>query len=175
MNLSKHFTIEELTYSDTAIKYHASNLPTENHQKVLKHTCNYFLEPLRELLNKHFVNKKYLGQNIKNVIIRITSGYRSKLVNSLLREEGFHPSDTSQHCTGEAIDLEVVLISYNSVRMVLPYTQTFDLIKNWCLKTNQLSVDQCILEKDGFYTWVHCSYSAWGKTKNRLQFKSLTY
>ena len=43
MRISEHFTIEELTYSDTAIKYKASNLPTEFHKKTLKHTCSKVL------------------------------------------------------------------------------------------------------------------------------------
>lgn len=175
MNLSEHFTLEELTYSDTANKYHVSNLPTENHLKTLKHTCDYFLEPLRALLNKRFVNGIYLGQKIKKVIIKITSGYRSKVVNSLLKKEGYHPSETSQHCTGEAVDIETVLIAENNVRLILPYNQLFDIIKSWCKSTNQLSVDQCIQEKQGNAVWVHCSYSAWGKTKNRNDFRKLTY
>lgn len=170
MNLSKNFTLEEMTYSDIANKYHASNSPSEIHLNTLKHTCNYLLEPLRALLNKFFVGSLYKGKKIKAVIIKITSGYRSELLNHLLEEEGKHPAKNSQHCKGEAADIRVVLIAIDGTRFNLPYTETFKLIKSWVLNTNQLSVDQCIQEKQGVDTWVHISHSAWGKTKDRKQF-----
>ncbi len=173
MRISEHFTIEELTYSDTAIKYKASNLPTELHKKTLKHTCDYFLEVLRSLLNAEFVGKIYNGKKVKAVIINITSGYRSHTVNQLLKKEGYHPSETSQHCTGEAVDFEVVLIFTDGTRYSLPYAKTYEYIKRW-VKSGKLSVDQCLMEKQGNMFWVHCSYKAAGATVNRKQFKKTT-
>lgn len=172
-NLSEHFTEEELTYSDTAIKYGASNKPSATHLKTLKHTCEYGLEPLRKLLNEEYVGKIVFGKKVKAVIVRITSGYRSNTVNSLLEKEGYHPSKTSQHCTGEAVDIEVILIFEASTRLGLPYQTTYNLIKKW-VKAGKLSVDQCLQEKQGNSMWVHFSYKAGGASVNRKEFKKTT-
>ena len=167
MNLSEHFTKEELTYSDTAIKYKAKNEPTQIHLKTLIHTCQYFLEPLRKLLNEQF--KIYNGKQVKSVFIKITSGYRSKTVNDLLRKAGYNPSTTSQHCTGEAVDFDVYILCTDGNKYKLPYNETYKLIKNW-VKTGRLSVDQLICEKSGSMVWVHASYKAGGSSVNRKQF-----
>lgn len=169
MHLSEHFTTEELLYSITAIKYGVKNKATPQQLKVLKHTCIYLLEPLRKLLNNNFINTTYNKKTVKRVYISITSGLRTKIVNSLLKKEGYKPSDTSQHCTGEAVDIQVVLVFKDDLEVVLPYTQTYSLIKLW-VKMGVLSVDQCIQEKQGSQCWVHISHSAWGKTKDRKHF-----
>lgn len=174
MKLTEHFTLEEMTYSDTAIKYRASNLPTEQHLNTLKHTCKYLLEVLRDLFNKKFVGNIYRNKKVAKVIIKITSGYRSKTVNALLLEEGYHPSLTSQHCTGEAADIEIQLIYEDGSRAKYPYTETYKQIRNWVNK-GEVSVDQCIQEKEGNSVWVHVSHSAWGKTKDRKDFLELNY
>lgn len=171
--LSEHFTEEELTYSETAIKYGASNKPSAIHLKTLKHTCQYGLEVLRTLLNEEYVGKVVYGKIVKSVIIRITSGYRSNTVNSLLEKEGYHPSKTSQHCTGEAVDFEVVLIFTDGTRLGLPYQTTYNHIKMW-VKAGKLSVDQCLQEKQGNMFWVHFSYKAGGASVNRKEFKKTT-
>lgn len=176
MKLSDNFTVEEFTYSETAIKYKVENKPTPQQLKVLKHTCEYLLEPLRKLLNDNFVGTVYKGVLIKKVIINITSGLRTKIVNQLLRKEGYNPSDTSQHCTGEAVDIQVILITENNVRIYLSYLETYNLIKLW-VKMGVLSVDQCIQEasynskKMLWEYWVHISHSAWGRSRDRKQFK----
>ena len=169
MHLSEHFTTEELLYSITAIKYGVKNEATPQQLKVLKHTCIYLLEPLRKLLNNNFINTIYNKKTVKRVYISITSGLRTKIVNSLLKKEGYKPSDTSQHCTGEAVDIQVVLVFKDDLEVVLPYTQTYSLIKLW-VKMGVLSVDQCIQEKQGSSCWVHVSHSAWGKSRDRKQF-----
>ena len=175
MKLSEHFTKEELTYSDTAVKYKVANEPTEQQLKVLKHTCEHLLEPLRKLLNDNFVGTVYRGQPIKKVIIKITSGIRTKILNQTLKKEGYKPSETSQHCTGEAIDIQVILITEKDVKIYLSYLETYNLIKLW-VKMDVLSVDQCIQEasynskKMLWEYWVHISHSAWGKTRDRKQF-----
>lgn len=165
MNLSEHFTKEELTYSDTANKYKKSNDPTPIHLKTLIHTCQYFLEPLRKLINNNF--KTYKTKQVKYCYIKITSGYRSKTVNELLRKEGYNPSTTSQHCTGEAVDFDVYIVSDKTYK--LPYNETYKLIKKW-VKEGKLSVDQLICEKSGSMLWVHASYKAGGASVNRKQF-----
>jgi len=171
--LSEHFTEEELTYSDTANKYCASNKPSVIHLKTLKHTCEYFLEPLRKLLNEYYNGKTVFNKTVKFVSIKITSGYRSNTVNRLLEKEGYYPSKTSQHCTGEAVDIEVILNFTDGSKLALPYQTTYNHIKLW-VKTGKLSVDQCLQEKQGKAIWVHCSYKAAGASVNRKDFKKTT-
>ena len=168
--LSKNFTLGEFTYSETANKYGVLNEPTATHLNTLQHTCLYCLEILRDLLNKKFAGNIYNNKKVLKAIINITSGYRSKEVNQLLKKQGYKPSETSQHCTGEAADIEVVLIFEDGTKNALPYNETYELIKYWVKITGELSVDQCIKEKQGDKTWVHISHSAWGRTKDRRQF-----
>lgn len=170
LKLSEHFNLQEFTYSDAAIKYNALNSPTNFHIKVLKHTCEYCLEKLRTLLNSKFVGTEYKNKMIVKVGIKITSGYRSQELNQLLKKEGYKPSKTSQHCTGEAADIEAILIFRDGSRAALPYNELYNLIKFW-VRLGVLSVDQCIKEKQGSKTWVHISHSAWGASKDRKEFK----
>lgn len=160
--LSEHFTLEELTYSDTAKRYGISNLPTPIHEKTLVHTCQYLLEPLRNLLNEKY--KEYKGKKVKGVSIKITSGYRGPALNTKVGGV-----KTSQHCSGEAVDCEAKLIFQDNTTKVLPYTELYRDIKTW-VKAGKLSVDQCICERSGNVVWVHVSHSAAGKTKDRKQF-----
>lgn len=155
MQLSEHFTLEELTYSDTAIKNGIENKPTDNHIKVLTHTCKYLLEPLRKLLNEAYGCP---------VVIKITSGYRSKLLNSKIKGASL----VSEHCKGQAVDIEAVKIK-NSKRTTIPYTELYAKIKGW-VKEGKISVNQCIQEKSGNSHWVHVSHSAWGRTVDKKEF-----
>ena len=70
MNLTQHFTKEELIYSDTAKKCKINNEPNEIQLKVLKHTCEYLLEPLRKLLNQKYIT--YCNKSVDKVVINIT-------------------------------------------------------------------------------------------------------
>ena len=174
MKLTENFTEEELIYSATAQKYNINNTPPLVHRGTLKHTCKFLFEPLRELLNIKYKGKIVNGKTVKSVILNITSGYRSLALNNLLRKLGLHPSDKSQHCTGEAGDIEAVLIFTDDSRMVLDYKTLFNDIQEF-VAAGKLSVDQCIQEKDGSAKWVHISYSILGSTKNRNQFLKLSY
>lgn len=84
MNLSPHFTLEELTASELAQRQGLDNKPTDvqvmNHLKFLAHN----LEDVRECLGSP---------------IHINSGYRCLMVNALL---GSKP--TSAHVKGLAAD-----------------------------------------------------------------------
>lgn len=87
MNLSEHFTLSEMTFSETAARKSLSNNPTEEVVKNLTALCVNVLEPLRARLNRP---------------IRITSGYRSEAVNKAIGG-----SKNSQHIQGKAADLQV--------------------------------------------------------------------
>ncbi len=94
-NLSEHFTIKELTYSDTAIRLGIDNSPTEQVLKNLQNVVQFILEPVRNHFNKP---------------ITITSGYRSP---ELCKAIG--SSVTSQHTFGQAVDFEILGIPNKEV------------------------------------------------------------
>lgn len=83
--LSKYFTLEELTYSDTAKQKNISNIPTEEHTKNLQKLALEVLDPIREKFGKP---------------IFINSGYRGPKLNVAVGG-----SKTSQHCNGAAVDI----------------------------------------------------------------------
>lgn len=84
MQLTKHFSLEELTHSDYAIKHQLGNIPSESSISNLKRLCE-LLEKIRQLLG--------------DKPIKIYSGYRSYSVNL-----GVGGASTSQHRTGCASD-----------------------------------------------------------------------
>lgn len=88
MNITKNFTLRELTYSQTAIKNGIPNVPKD--PKVIENLttlCEKVLEPLREALNTP---------------IRITSGYRAMDLNKFIGG-----AKASQHNTGQAVDFDL--------------------------------------------------------------------
>ena len=160
--LSEHFTLAELTYSDTAKAKKIDNTPTEFHKKALKHTAEYLLEKIRALLNEKY--KGYNGKSVKCMALKVTSCYRSEKLNTEVKG-----SNTSQHLKGEAADIEATIVYANGVRRPLPYNELYEDIKAWT-KAGKMSVDQCIQERSGTVTWVHVSHSSWGASKDRKQF-----
>jgi zinc D-Ala-D-Ala carboxypeptidase len=86
MQLSEHFTLEELTTSEAAARQGLSNEPTGEALENLKRLAE-FLEDVRALVGKP---------------IRINSAYRSPEVNAAVGG-----SKTSQHCFGCAADIRV--------------------------------------------------------------------
>nr|WP_293717123.1 D-Ala-D-Ala carboxypeptidase family metallohydrolase [uncultured Parabacteroides sp.] len=82
--LSEHFTLEELTYSRTAVENGIANEPPPQIRTSLQHLADCLLEPLRQLYKKP---------------IAVLSGYRNKEVNRLVGGVA-----TSQHVKGEAAD-----------------------------------------------------------------------
>ena len=101
--LSEHFTLAEMIASDTAKRLGISNNPTSIHKKTLQHTCQYLLEKVRALLNEKY--KVYKGESVQKVILKITSGYRGAALNKAVGGV-----ITSQHCKGEAVDCEAVVV-----------------------------------------------------------------
>ena len=168
MNLTEHFTKEELIYSDTAKRLGIPNEPPLVHLGTLKHTCQYLLEPLRALLNVKYVGRVINGKTISKVIIKITSGYRSEKLNAKVGGKS-----NSQHLSGESVDCEAVFIFTDGSKQVLNYMVLFADIRQF-VTDGLLSVDQCIQEKSGNAVWVHVSYSILGSTKNRKQFLKIS-
>ena len=164
MQLTEHFTLEELIYSDTAKRFGINNEPPLTHRGTLKHTCQYLLEPLRALLNVKYVGRVINGKTISKVIIKITSGYRCEKLNAKVGG-----AKNSQHQSGESCDIEVIFIFTDGSKQALNYMALFADIRQF-VNDGLLSVDQCIQEKAGNAVWVHVSYSIMGSTKNRKQF-----
>lgn len=81
--MSKYFTLEEMTYSDTAIRRGINNIPTGKTLENLKYTM-IKMDEVREFLGKP---------------IHVSSGYRGVKVNEL--NGG---SNTSAHTLGYAVD-----------------------------------------------------------------------
>jgi len=87
MQLSKHFTLEEMTKSMTTTRKGIDNTPGASEIKSLGDLCYEVLEPLRA----HF-----------DLPVTITSGYRSEALC-----EAIGSKKTSQHAKGQAVDLEI--------------------------------------------------------------------
>ena len=139
MKLSEHLELSEVTRSESAKRKGISNMPTEAHIANFKLLADNIFEPIRQ----HF-----------RCPIIISSGYRSKELNAAIGG-----SLTSQHCQGEAIDIDMDG-STNGVtnRMV------FDYIKD------NLNFDQLIYEFGDANNpdWVHVSYESTGKQRKQI-------
>ena len=96
MQLSKNLALAEVTRSETAKRRGISNMPTPEHIENFKKLAEKVFQPIRD----HF-----------GAPIRISSGYRSAALNKAIGGAGktvngvYVPS--SQHCTGEAIDIDM--------------------------------------------------------------------
>jgi len=127
MNLSANFTLKELTDSDTAKKKGLDNTPTLQVIENLTILAEKILQPVRD----------HYGKSVK-----VNSGYRSPEVNASVGG-----SKTSDHCKGQAADIEINGVANGD-------------LAEWVSKN--LKFTQVILE---FYTqgipdsgWVHVSY-----------------
>jgi hypothetical protein len=131
MKLSQHLDLSEVTRSESAKRNGISNMPTAEHIENFKLLAEKIFEPIRE----HF-----------GVPIHISSGYRSKELNAKIGG-----SATSQHCKGQAIDIDMDG-STNGVSNA----DVFNYIKD------HLPFDQLIWEfgNDNNPDWVHVSYHA---------------
>ena len=87
MNLSRNFTLQELTKSDTAIRKGIDNNPNADQVEKLKLLCERVLQPVRD----HF------GR------VKVTSGFRSPELCAAIGS-----SVNSQHAKAEAVDFEVM-------------------------------------------------------------------
>jgi hypothetical protein len=137
MQLSKNLALAEVTRSETAKRKGISNMPTPEHLENFKKLAENVFQPIRE----HF-----------GVPIHISSGYRSKALNTAVGG-----SLSSQHCTGEAIDIDMDGTSITNA-------QIFYFIKD------NLNFDQMIWEfgTDTNPDWVHVSYESTGKQRKQI-------
>jgi zinc D-Ala-D-Ala carboxypeptidase len=137
-NISEHIFYKEAVYSVTAKARGIDNTPSESVLKNMRLTAVNVFEPVR----KHF------GRPIK-----VSSFYRCAALNKAIGG-----SPTSQHVTGQAIDMDGDVFGSPSNK------QIFEFIRD------NLSFDQLIVEgiHDGKMDWVHCSYKPEGNRKQIL-------
>ena len=83
-HLTEHFTLEEMTFSQTATRKGIKNTPSAEHIKNLTKLCKEILEPARA----------------KFGAIQVNSGYRSIALNKTIGG-----SSSSAHCLGYAADI----------------------------------------------------------------------
>jgi hypothetical protein len=139
MKISEHLSLAEVTRSETAKRKGVSNMPTEAHLANFKLLAEKVFEPIRN----HFGSP-----------INISSGYRSEALNKAVGG-----SRSSQHCSGEAIDIDMDG-SANGVTNKM----VFDYIKD------NLEFDQLIWEfgTSSNPAWVHVSYESTGKQRKQM-------
>ena len=125
--ISKHISDKEGVYSITAMRLGLDNKPGQFLLGNMKELAEQVFEPLRE----------WVGG-----LIRINSFYRSKVLNKAIGG-----STTSQHCKGQAIDIDDTNCKKTNAEMYA-----------W-IKEN-LNFDQMIWEfgDDKNPNWVHISY-----------------
>ncbi len=133
MNLSKHVTKQEFELSSTAVRLGIDNQMNEEQTTKAILLCVNVFEPIRAKV----------GHPIK-----INSGFRSSKLNKKIGG-----STSSQHCKGEAMDLD------------LHDKDTFD----WII--NNVEFDQLIWEFGNNVTadWFHISYKQKGNRKQVLR------
>ena len=119
MNLTKNFTLEEMTRSDIAIKYGIKNIPNKAEIENLKIVCEG-LEIIRRAAGLPII---------------VTSGFRCLELNKNKEVGG---SETSQHLDGQAADINIPGMAVEEL---------FQLIK-MLVRQGNINVDQCIQEKN---------------------------
>ena len=130
MQLSKNFSLNELTKSQTAIRLGITNVPSSQEIFNLKNLCENVLQPVREQFGP----------------IRISSGYRSPALNAKIGG-----SKTSQHCNGEAADFESSRVSNPDLARWIAKNLEFDqlILEFYDGKNPNSGWVHCSYKKDG--------------------------
>jgi hypothetical protein len=107
MNLTKNFTLSEMTKSETALRHDMDNSPDQTAISNLQALAVHVLQPVRD----------HYGKGVK-----VNSGFRHPDVNAKVGG-----SKTSDHCKGMAADIEIPGVPNAElaewVRSNLPFTQ----------------------------------------------------
>ena len=127
MKISTNISYKEATRSNTASRLNMPNSPTEEVKEVMVNTAFKVFEPLR----------KWVGGPVK-----VNSFFRSVPLNKVIGG-----SDNSQHCKGQAIDIDDTFGFKTNAEMF------YHIV-------NELEFDQVIWEfgDDENPDWVHVSY-----------------
>ena len=136
MKISDHITYAEAIHSNTAKRKGIDNTPSEIQVTAMKLLAEKVFEPLR----------KWVGGPIK-----VNSFFRSETLN-----ESIGGASSSQHCKGQAIDIDDVYGRKTNADMY-----------HW-IQAN-LDYDQMIWEfgTDMQPNWIHVSYVSEEKNRNK--------
>ena len=134
--ISKHISYKEGVHSITAIRKGIDNEPNEEQLANMKLVANNVFEPLRVFINGP---------------IKVNSFFRSPDLNKAIGG-----STKSQHCKGQAIDIDDT------------YGKSTNAEMYWWIKDN-LDFDQMIWEfgSNDNPDWVHVSYVSSENNRNR--------
>ena len=134
--ISKHISNKEGVYSNTAIRRGIENTPNQEQLSNMKLLAEKVFEPLR---------------NYVNGPIKINSFFRSPELNKAIGG-----SSKSQHCKGQAIDIDDTFGRMTNAEM-------YNFIKE------HLDFDQLIWEfgDEDNPAWVHISYVSKEANRNR--------
>ena len=137
MRISKHISYKEAVHSATAKRRGIENVPNEDQLDNMYKVAEFIFEPLR----------MYVGGAIK-----ITSFFRSKELNAAIGG-----SKKSQHCKGQAIDIDDVFghkTNYEMFQYIRENIDFYKLIYEFGSNDNP--------------DWVHCSYVSKRENRNRV-------
>jgi len=116
VEMTPHFTLDELTVSQEAVRSGLKNKPNAEQAENLRLLCEHVLEPLRVRVKRPIV---------------VSSGFRSPTINRRIGG-----SQASQHCKGQAADFTVPGMSTADVvrlirAMKLPVDQCIEEFGAW--------------------------------------------
>ena len=134
--ISNHISYKEGVYSNTALRRGIDNIPDDEQLTNMKLLSEKVFEPLRSYVNGP---------------IKINSFFRSEDLNKAIGG-----SSKSQHCKGQAMDIDDTFGRSPNAKM-------YEFIKE------HLDFDQLIWEfgDDNNPNWVHVSYISAKENRNR--------
>ena len=147
MELSKNFSLVELTKSQTAERKGIDNTPSTEHQENLKSLCTSILQPIRD----HFSR-----------VVSVSSGYRSvELCVAIGSSTG------SQHAKGEAADFEIFGISNKELADYINENLDYDqlILEYWKEEDPNSGWVHCSYKSEGNRKQYLRAYKENGSTK----------
>lgn len=135
MKLSANFSLAELTRTS---KPGVNNTPSEEQIANLKALAVNVLQPLRDAIGRP---------------IKINSAFRSEAVN-----KSVGGSSSSQHCKGEAADIEIegfpnIALARKIIELGLPFDQL---------------IAEFLVDGDANAGWIHVSHKRSGAQRKQL-------
>lgn len=128
MKLSKNFTLEEMTKSDTAIRLGIENIPTHKQIENLKLLATNILQPTRDKFGEY----------------KTTSGYRNVELCNKVGSNG-----KSYHAKGQAHDGEAADPEISNIEVLIWIAENLEFTE---LIAEYMDIDD---KKAG---WVHSAY-----------------
>lgn len=142
IQISDHFSLRQLCYSDYANNKNIPNIPNEIETNNLSELSKNVLEPVLERFGK----------------VEINSGFRGKELSKKIGD-----INSSQHESGQAIDINVPGVSNLELANWIKNNVTYDQL---------ILENASNLEEDPNSGWVHISYNSKNNRKQDLTVKS---